>query len=530
MNYKIGFSKADITCHFIGVGMMGYGQGYNFIKENMTGQNVRAMVIKNNDENFVFLNLEICFITLALKEEVINVINKSHPELNLSYKNVLMTAQHTHAAAGGYSHFPFYNFTIPGFQLRVVDKIVSGCAEAIINAFKNLNEREINLLKGEVISEEIAFNRSMKAYEKNPECVTKDNHKAIERTMYQLECDDGMINWFGVHATSVSSRNNKIHFDNKGVAARIFEEKNKNKIGMFAQGIAGDVSPNFIWDKKQNRMRGKFVDQYESAEHNGELQFNEIKSLKPFLKIQGEIKSFHTFIDMEKLVVSPAHGVSFFEGAPDGLGIPKPLGNILRLMSRSLKKSRLMFTPRDHKDFYEAHGNKDIMLDHRTGEFVGMNQTIWKRFPNVPDVAVGNFIKQSKAGALNTLPWVPNVIAVQLVQIGELLILGVPGEITTMAGIRLKKMVENEVKNSGVKEIIISSYANCYMGYITTEEEYSVQCYEGGHNIYGKNTLKGIMTGFKTLCDMLKGDKNPYADVTPKVFPPFELLLRSVKS
>ena len=37
--------------------------------------------------------------------------------------------------------------------------------------------------------------------------------------------------------------------------------------------------------------------------------------------------------------------------------------------------------------------------------------------------------------------------------------------------------------------MVVSSVANEYWGYVTTPEEYERQFYEGGHTIYGSNTL-----------------------------------------
>ena len=55
------------------------------------------------------------------------------------------------------------------------------------------------------------------------------------------------------------------------------------------------------------------------------------------------------------------------------------------------------------------------------------------------------------------------------------------------------------VEGKNIDRIIISSYSNAFMGYITTPEEYVTQSYEAGHTIYGRNTLKGILESFKEL-------------------------------
>lgn len=65
---------------------------------------------------------------------------------------------------------------------------------------------------------------------------------------------------------------------------------------------------------------------------------------------------------------------------------------------------------------------------------------------------------------------------------GQLFILGVPGEFTTMAGRRLREAVEGVLAEAGAfppgGKVVIAGLANTYSSYITTFEEYQVQRYE----------------------------------------------------
>jgi neutral ceramidase len=76
----------------------------------------------------------------------------------------------------------------------------------------------------------------------------------------------------------------------------------------------------------------------------------------------------------------------------------------------------------------------------------------------------------------------PHVISVQLLRVGAHTIVGLPFEVTTESGRRVAAAV-------GEPNVIVSSVANEYTGYVTTPEEYTRQYYEGGHTIYGPNTL-----------------------------------------
>lgn len=539
MTYQIGLGKQDLTCFIPGIGMMGYGQHHNTVKEIATPLWVRALFLKNSDQKFIFVHLEQAFVTLAIKEEVLKRLQISHSDWQFTDDNLAITAQHTHSAPGGYSHYPFYNFTIPGFQTKVFDTIVTAIINAILEASKKFHEVDLSWGKTTIEpSKEVAFNRSIEAHALNPEAIhstLEEKNLAVDRTMDGLFFKNkegktlAFLNWFGVHCTSISSFNSRIHHDNKGVAAALFEKNHPETMAFFLQASAGDVSPNFFWDKKTRLMRGKFSDQYESAAYNGEIQFRESEKIEPTSFLSGGIESHQIFLDMAQEVAPPAHGVAFFQGTLEGPGIPSPLGAILKNISRLVKKHHLLRHPELHQKFYEAHAGKDIILDNRSGAFLGVPLSAWKKLPPIPEPTVEAFRKTAQNNALETLPWVPSILPFQFLRMGEVLIAFVPGEISVMAGRRLKNHLLDELKLLGIKEVFLTSYANAYMGYIVTPEEYDKQCYEGGHTIYGRETLRGIFAGFNHLIALMKGSsKHPSLPKVPFHFPKEELARRSV--
>ena len=110
----------------------------------------------------------------------------------------------------------------------------------------------------------------MPAYNANPEVEKlkdSDWHLAVDREMRLLridrENDDpiGLLNWFGVHTTTVGNDNRRICFDNKGYASEAFEkekmDENPDFSAIFAQGPCADVMPNFVWEGKRNKMSNK---------------------------------------------------------------------------------------------------------------------------------------------------------------------------------------------------------------------------------------------------------------------------------
>jgi len=104
--------------------------------------------------------------------------------------------------------------------------------------------------------------------------------------------------------------------------------------------------------------------------------------------------------------------------------------------------------------------------------------------------------------------WVPYIVEISIVRIGNFVILAVPGELTTMSGRRLVRAVKEKVEqvwgnHSTGLNIVIAGLSNTYSSYITTFEEYQAQRYEGGFTLFGPHTLDAYIQEFKRLADCM---------------------------
>ena len=571
--YEVGVGKADITAFKLGVGMMGYGMYYNIVKGVETDLFARALVIRDTvtGKKIALVNVEICFITIAIKRGVWKKLRRKHEDLGFQEDAIMLTAQHTHSAPGGYSHFGLYNMSIPGFVPEVYQKVVDGIVDAIVEAHENLQPATLRMSNAELdASKEVAFNRSIDAYNANPEIKTKlkqeEANQAVDRNMVLLRVDDmegnpiASWNWFGVHTTSLSNDNHRICSDNKGYASKYHEDKVKKRkkdkfISVFAQRKAGDVTPNWKWDRKKKWTRGKFEDDFESAKFNGNIQFEHahqlFKQAKKSEELPVQIDHVMTFVDFRKVIVDkefacgqkdartgPAcHGVAFFEGTKEGPGMPPAVGALARLLCRSQKAYELAaapFKPKEKADRiqekYHAHGPKDILIEADERRILGTRDIKNLVIPAWADPAIGNFKKFHANGSLGDKPWIPQILPIQLLVIGDFALAGIPAEITTVAGQRLEDSLLEILADKGVKQVICSTYANAYCGYITTYEEYQLQLYEGGHTVFGQHFLGAIQTKFKALAlELLKpeNERNVVEDGRPTFFTDEELELRS---
>lgn len=96
--------------------------------------------------------------------------------------------------------------------------------------------------------------------------------------------------------------------------------------------------------------------------------------------------------------------------------------------------------------------------------------------------------------------WQPQILPTQIITIGDAVILGVPGEITTMAGRRLRRDIQALGEANGRNVVVLpTGMANTYAQYFTTYEEYQVQRYEAGSTLYGPHSLAIIQQQYLTL-------------------------------
>ncbi|MGH1335821.1 MAG: neutral/alkaline non-lysosomal ceramidase N-terminal domain-containing protein [Aureispira sp.] len=545
--YKIGVSKVEMTYAKEGIGMLGYGMHFHKIEGVETPQYARAFVVEQGGKKLAFLSADICFSTNYLKDQVMMQLQTNHAELGYTEENVMITAQHTHSAAGGYTQHLAYNFTVPGFQEDVFLRYSNALVQAIVQADEKLQPGDISHHTGTFDKDaEVCFNRSVRAYNQNPEVAgrvpMKKRHLAADRTMKLLRFDDkngqpiGSFNWFGVHTTSVSNRLRKVCYDNKGYAADYMEEilrqqyENPDLVTGFVQDAAGDISPNFIFDRKHREYKGKYADDYESAAYNGRLQSDKAQDIfrsaeKIGKKIHGELDSILMYVDFSDVRIDPSYtgglkqertseaawGMSFLEGTTDGQGAAKVVGQAARVIVGSIRQVEVLAArvsndeerQKEVIDYYNAHHPKPIVINHKTGVVVGAVHPEKLVLPGFVDPAIRLIKWANKIGYGKKTPWIPQILPLQIFIVGNLAIVGVPAEITTIAGARLRKTVANVLEERGVSEVLLTPYANSYAGYVTTYEEYRMQLYEGGHTLFGKWTLAAYQTKFKFLAEEL---------------------------
>ncbi|MES2489688.1 MAG: neutral/alkaline non-lysosomal ceramidase N-terminal domain-containing protein [Pseudomonadota bacterium] len=540
--WLVGAARCEIVFSETGIGMMGYGRSDNIIKGRATPLFSRAFCFVNQEgQASFFAQAELCMIFPEVKRAVIERLQIEHDKSVFNDKTVMITSQHTHSAPGGFSHFPFYNFSVPGFRPEIFNAVVSSLAEAIQQSWQRRQPATLKFTHGDFAEDQhVAFNRSLPAYNRNSDVSplsTSETHRAIERTMWLLKAETadgkaiGQINWFGVHPTSVGNRNTLVSYDNKGYAAEAVEQAlGPDTVAIFAQQFAGDVSPNAQGKGVPGWGRGPHKDEHENARFNGNLQATQ--ALKLINQLEAEHQLSDGTIDSELIyrdlsncesdedftdgikgerTSAACHGLPFFGGSPvDGPGAPAPVLLLLKGLAhiwrwREWRNARQQggeqLTAVQAK--YKAQSPKLIVSESAIGRLLGLDSV--QGLPSSLDPILKEMQQQERAGALIEKPWVPGVLPLHFMRIGELALIGFPGEITTQSGRQLRALCQQILSPLGVHHVVISSYANAYFGYCTTPAEYEEQLYEGGHTTFGKQTHNAFRTEYrKLLCECIK--------------------------
>ncbi|KAF3324499.1 neutral ceramidase-like isoform X1 [Carex littledalei] len=308
------------------------------------------------------------------------------------------------------------------------------------------------------------------------------------------------------------------------ISQRIRSNDMPKFVSAFCQSNCGDVSPNVLGtfcidtglpcDFNHSTCNGKnelcygrgpgYPDEFESTRIIADRQFEKAVELfnSASEKIQGKVDSRHIYVDFSQLDVAvtsskgkqeviktcpAAMGFAFAAGTTDGPGAfdftqGDDTGNPFWRIVRNVLK-------RPGKKQVACQSPKPILLD--TGE---MDQPY---------------------------AWAPAILPLQIIRIGQVVILAVPGEFTTMAGRRLRDAVKTVLIQQGNGEfnsnvhVVIAGLSNTYSQYVTTFEEYEIQRYEGASTLYGPHTLSAYIQEFRKLASALVKGQSVSSTVSP---------------
>ncbi|KAL7621924.1 hypothetical protein AAE478_007424 [Parahypoxylon ruwenzoriense] len=513
--YLIGVGKADITGPVVEIGFAGYAD----LAQTGTGlrQRIysRAFIIgdvNNPDDRFVYLVLDTQSGDTGVRFGILDGLAALGDEYAVyGQGNVAVTGTHSHAGPGAWFNYLLPQITSLGFDKQSYQAIVDGAVLSIKRAHESLTEGYLDY--GAVNITDGNLSRSVYAYLANPAeeraRYTDDVDKEMTVLKFQRASDSkniGILTWYPVHGTSIYQNSTHVAGDNKGVAEIMFEKAMEGEesaadgfVAGFSQANVGDTTPNTLgaWcddgsgdmcslenstcgDSKSQfcHGRGPLFNQLDlgiaSCYEIGKRQYNGAKSVYDSFGSSGTavvgstVKSFHFYHDMAfwkfqledgtEVQTCPAGlGYSFAAGTSDGPGAfdftqgdsgdpsASPVWEVVKSLLRAPSPEQ-----------QACQNPKPVLLD--VGEM------------SVP------------------YPWTPNIVDVQLLRVGQFVIIVSPSEATTMAGRRWRAAVKAAAADLTDTEpkVVLGGPANTYAHYVATPEEFGIQRYEGASTLFGQ--------------------------------------------
>lgn len=507
--YLIGTGMYDITGPVAEIGAFGYASN-----QEMDGLHQRlrsrAYIIKSPSTGaaVVFASTDQGALFQSVKLEVVKRL-KARYGSTYSSENVMLTATHTHVGSASTSHHQLYitagaDKAGYGYSKQTFETVVNGIVQSIVRAHNNLAPGSIELVEGELHG--ATLNRSLDAYRANVDAAAYPYDTNRTMTVLKFRKDSGkevgMINWFAVHPTSFNINWTKVSGDNKGYAGQFFERAKRSDyaaaetfVAAFANSDEGDVVPSDGNSKSAPGFEGG-PDDYKNAEAAGKRQLNRAVELynTPGARLNGQLDYRHQWVTMPGFQVRPefgggqarqlcraGRGYSFAAGGENGPGtLP---------------------------GFYEGmtKASPELWSEFKASPFGLLIGAVAGGLNLVAD----DPCQYPKPNLLPTglLNWVPSVQPYQVMVVGKLAIIGLPHEITTMAGRRIRATVLQQLAPKGVTTAVIAGMANTYSGYLTTYEEFNKQHYEGASNEFGPYALDAARQVLSDLSlAIVKGD------------------------
>lgn len=485
---KIGFGEADITPedNLASLAMAGYSVSGQFAQHPPESRLLaKTLFVQDADGQHVAM----CFMdllsgSLLLWERVCDLLSKE-----IDKSRILLVGSHTHNGPGHYFGSKLYDSfaqktksnpnvgkTVPDLVKLLSQKI----SESILKAKGDLQDGRLVIVRSRLWK--LATNRSFEAFKNNPYYTSNSwNTKGFPGYPHpsglhelQKSVDPRVTTWLAFrakatdpplalfstvpcHSTCLGPPFKHYSGDWPGNAAQILA--NDKKIGLtdtksaFALSAAGDASPlpvKSILAGDGKGVQGKMfmVDRATVvAQHLSDVVKDTIAKLEPKPGNLALTLRSGTWVPNIKPVV----GRPLLAGAEDGKG-PVLLWPKFNEGDRWLL--HVPFFPQSPK--WAALGPLQKLFGSNVVQTSGKHP-----------IAEVQFQSGKKRHVASTIP----------------------GEITMAAGFEIEEMTK---KNRKASSASIISNTNDYMGYITTVKEYMKQHYEGGHTLYGRESIKKL--------------------------------------
>ncbi|MCA2210008.1 neutral/alkaline non-lysosomal ceramidase N-terminal domain-containing protein [Nocardia rosealba] len=501
--FEFGLGIADLTGPAAECGMMGYSQ----LEQTTAGIHLRprarAFVIESGGNRVAFVAVENGALFQSVHRGVLLALARRFGD-RYTERNVVLTSTHTHSSCGGSAHDYAYTLATLGFQQQVYDTEVDGIVEAIAAADADLAPGTVALGRAEL--RDASVNRSRVAFDRNPAEDRAAFPDAIDPAVTTLVFrrgakEVGALTWFATHNTSMTNKNRLISSDNKGYASYAAEhlehgvrhlDGEPSYLAAFVQTNAGDMSPNLALAPGI----GPTDDEFDNTRIIGERQYIASRTAaEQAAPITSTIDSLLCYVDLAAVTVD---GRFTPDGAPHRTA---PAAAGLSLAAGSVEDGPgLPGGP-------IPEGVRNPLVDFLGG--IDHPHPAWLADAQAPKAIF------APLGLMPPVPWVPNVVPLQLIRLGDLYVAAAGAEFTIVAGLRVRRAVAQAL-GVGVEQVLLQGYSNAYHQYVTTPEEYDAQQYEGASTLFGRYTLCAYVQEFTRLAEAFVAGAVPGRGPAPR--------------
>lgn len=387
-------------------------------------------------------------------------------------QNLVLAANHTHAAPGQYFGSNFYNryaSNAAGFDQRWFAFLSQRLESAILQARGQLHPAKLAVGQTEIWGQ--TRNRSLEPYLNNPEVTDKDARaarvfQAINPTLTLVRIDlqdadgqyrpRGAFSSFSIHGTGIGSDTGFYHADVWAYIANELAWRVQQHYGLREKPIHGafeathgDVAPN----EKAGQLG------YAEARRVGRTIGAQAFVL--FRQLDGKLHDdvqLHSALRQVDVLQQPRI---------DGISLCQPAVGAALAAGASEHRSPLIW----QLPFIHPGQPKTWFTDDCQGAKHWLG-TDWLQPLILPPADF------------------PHRLLIQTLQIDNSYWAMLPFEVTVMSGQSIARQMQHSLALAGrpAAAVVVSSVANGYTGYATTPSEYALQYYEGGHTLYGPQT------------------------------------------
>jgi neutral ceramidase len=486
---RAGAAHVDITPP-PGPSMFGHGPDSVASNGYWTRLACRAFVFETTRENrHALVSCDLGGISLYLHR---SVAERLRDVVHVS--RLMLAATHTHAGPSHFFESPGYSGVlsarIPGFDQKMVDFLADRIAAAVRDAALHAEPARVRWSSVPVWG--LIRNRSSEPFRANtpafePPYLVPDlppNQQQVDPRLDVLQIENasgaplGTVAFFAMHPTVLPAHTRLFGGDTHAVATRLLERdllqtararsSARAPVVAFVNTNEGDMWPTWMEGTASETVR------------IGRRLADEVA------RLSAAPGAFNREIPLDSRYVEVA-----LPGAEYSHGHLCPRAVLGQASGRGAA---------DHRSYMQG-------LVDETSEYSEIpvnDEALECQRPKLPLLGPLQPVLASSQGF-------PEHVPLALQRIGDRLLAYVPAELTITAGQRLRKAVERVYGAEARDRALVVGLANAYMQYVTTAEEYELQYYEGGSNLYGPQTLEYLKEIFGWLAVSLRGgDVPPY--------------------